>query len=589
MQINKTIVVFVMSLCMAVAIAGTQASAQQQEVVWVQIEAHPNLGTARQRAATYASDLADVNGFSLGGSWYGIVLGPYLRSDAEQVLRVYRSEGQIPRDSYIVRSNVLGGQYWPPGVDILNRGTFGAPTPVVPETDETSPQATLDLEPADETPSEARRSERLLTAQERRDLQIALRWGGYYNAAIDGAYGPGTRRSMAAWQGANGYETTGILTTKQRRQLMDQYNAPLISAGMQTHRDARAGLSLQLPLAAVKLDRYDPPFVHFGATGSVPEAKVLLISQPGDQKTLFGLYEIMQTLEIVPLEGTRDRRADGFVLEGRNNRFVSHTEVTLEDDEIKGFTLIWPTGDEERRQRVLATMQDTFQTTPGALDLRLSDSADQDIDLVSGLEVRTPRLARSGFFIDRSGVVVTTSDVVQSCTRVTLDKDSPADIVTLDDTLGVAILRPQSALAPIEIGGFAAGTPRLRSEVAVSGYSFEGILGAPSLTFGTLADTKGLSGERELTRLALASLPGDAGGPVLDAGGQVLGMLLPEPDGPRKLPEDVSLAANATAIQDLLSRAGVRVRSPQNTGRTLDPLDLSRVAEGMTVLVNCWD
>ena len=35
--------------------------------------------------------------------------------------------------------------------------------------------------------------------------------------------------------------------------------------------------------------------------------RVLLISQSGDQGTLFGLYDIMQTLEIVPMEGPRDR------------------------------------------------------------------------------------------------------------------------------------------------------------------------------------------------------------------------------------------------------------------------------------------
>ncbi|MBD0864906.1 MAG: peptidoglycan-binding protein [Rhodobacteraceae bacterium] len=120
-------------------------------------------------------------------------------------------------------------------------------------------------------------------------MQIALRWGGYYNAAIDGAYGSGTRQAMAAWQADNGYDQTGMLTTHQHRDLTGQYNAPLISVGMRTYRDARADLELQLLLEAVQFDRYGAPFVHFQGTSSVPDAQVLLISQDGTRGMLFGL------------------------------------------------------------------------------------------------------------------------------------------------------------------------------------------------------------------------------------------------------------------------------------------------------------
>ena len=61
--------------------------------MWVQIEAQPNLTDATDRARVYAADLPDVNGFRMGSGWYAIALGPYARSDADQVLRVH--EGHL--------------------------------------------------------------------------------------------------------------------------------------------------------------------------------------------------------------------------------------------------------------------------------------------------------------------------------------------------------------------------------------------------------------------------------------------------------------------------------------------------------------
>ena len=564
-------------------------AASAQDAVWVQVEAHPSLRVAQQRAQVYASTLADVNGFSLGGNWYGVMLGPYTRADAERVLQVYRSDQQIPADSFISRTANLGQQFWPVGANVLNRGVVTAPqlgTPPAADTVATSQPAPQPALP-DETRAQARQSERALSADQRKDLQIALRAAGFYNAAIDGAFGPGTRGSMRDWQISNGFEETGILTTHQRQVLMDQYNAPLISVGMARGHDPQAGIELQLPTGILAFSRYEPPFAHYDATGDLG-VRVLLISQPGDQATLYGLYDIMQTLEIVPLQGPRERGKDSFTLEGRGNGIVSFTQAELKGGQIKGFTLIWPQGDEDRRTRVLSEMQNSLTRLDAVLDPAAGADAEQSIDLISGLNIRKPRLSRSGFYIDSKGMVVTAAEAVQGCTRITLNHDDIADLVTVDTALGVALLRPTKPLAPMSVAQLRDADPRLQSDVAVAGYSYEGVLGAPTLTFGKLADVKGLNGETQLTRLALAALPGDAGGPVFDTGGGVVGMLLPAAKNGQKLPDDVSFAADAAAIRALLDNAGTNADSSGPT-RALAPDDLSRIAMGMTVLVSCWD
>ena len=560
----------------------------QQDVVWVQIEAQPSLSAAQEATRRYAAALPDVAGFSLGNGWYGVVLGPYLRADAERVLLTYRAQGDIPRDSYIQFTSRLGQQFWPIGADVLGRGAVTAPLGQTATTTEDSTVIeTPTLQASDETPSEARRSEAALTRGEREALQVALRWAGFYNSTIDGAFGRGTRNAMAGWQIDRGFEDTGILTTAQRAQLLDEFNAPLTSVGVAVMRDDTAGIEMMLPMGEVAFSRYEPPFAHFDTSGDLG-VRALLISQPGDQSTLFGLYEIMQTLEIVPLDGPRERSGTSFTLEGRNDQIVSFTQAALEDGQIKGFTLIWPAGDEARRIRVLDEMKASFTRLPGVLDPATGADSAQDIDLISGLEIRKPRVSRSGFFVDQTGTVVTTSEVVANCSRITLEDDVTAELVTEDRALGVAILRPTAPLAPLSVAQFRSTTPRLQSDVAVAGYSFEGVLGAPTLTFGTLSDIKGLRGETELKRLALVALPGDAGGPVLDTGGTVLGMLLPRSQNGQRLPGDVSFAANVKAIGNVLTDAGLSAQSGETNG-TLPPTELSRVASGMTVLVSCWD
>ncbi len=557
----------------------------QDNGVWVQVEAQPTLREAQERAQGYANALPDVNGFRLASGWYAIVIGPYLRPDAEQVLRVYRAERQIPSDSFITFSGSLGQQFWPIGANILDRGVVTAPVQPDPQTEQ--PQTALTTEPTDETRSQALRKERLLTAQERKNLQIALQAAGFYNSTIDGAFGSGTRRSMESWQRFNGFEPTGVLTTQQRKVLMDEYNQPLISVGMERYIDPTAGIELDLPMGAIHFDRYEAPFAHFTSNSDLG-ASALLISQEGSKSTLRALYEVMQSLEIVPLDGPRERKGDWFRIEGRGNGIVSYTEAALKDGKIKGFTLIWPEGDDARRARVLAAMKASLTRTDGVLDASAGADADQAIDLMAGLKIRKPRLSRSGFFADGTGTVLTVAEVTQTCSRITLNDNQAVQVAWSDADLGIAVLRPGQALAPMSVAEFSPSRPRISAEVAVSGFSYEGALGAPTLTYGQVSDVRGLNGEDSINRLDLTALAGDAGGPVFDANGSVVGMLLPAADTGRTLPENVSLAASTTALTRILEKAGVSGQTAEN-GAQISPNELSRRATGMTVLVHCWE
>jgi len=591
-QIKKTGTGMKRLLIALTFIFSSLSAAQAQDRAWVQIEAQPTLASAQDRARAYATLLPDVSGFYLGSGWYGIAVGPYAQPDAELLLSDLRRRGLIPNDSFLSDGRRYQQQFWPIGA--------GAATEVQPLPSEVEQAVPADpvetevivpdaVEIAQETLSQARASEAALSREEREALQIALKWAGFYDSAIDGAFGRGTRGSMAAWQAANNHEQTGVLTTQQRAELLGQYNAVLEGLDLTVTTDAEAGVRIAIPLGAVKFDRYEPPFAKYVPVAADLPAQVLLISQEGDLDRLFGLYEILQTLDIVPTRGPRSRGRNDFVLEGIDANIHSYTYAAYDDGQIKGFTLVWPTGDEERRSRLVQEMRASFQPTDGVLDpaIALPDE-DQAIDLVSGLSVRRPTLSRSGFFIDDRGDVLTTTEAVSSCERITIDTTSDATVVFADDTLGIAVVRPDTAMAPMGVAKFQTAVPRIQSDVAAGGYPYGDALSLPSLTFGTLADIRGLNGEETLKRLTLVAQAGDAGGPVFDASGAVLGMLLPRvPLNGQVLPGDVSFVVETDAILAALDGAGIRAARTE-TGGYMDPVALSELNADTTVLVSCW-
>ena len=602
-----------------------------QDRAWVQIEAQPTLTQAQERARAYAGAFGDVAGFRMSSGWYAIALGPYSADAALARLGELRRDNLIPSDSFIAGGEQFRAPFWPigqnPAARPIRNGPAPAPVATAPEAPQTAapgtaipdavetaplappaaaqsttpapdaaPAPTLTVIPPEptETLPEAQRAEAALSRDERKDLQSALKWFGFYDSAIDGAFGRGTRASMAAWQSANGFEATGVMTTQQRALITANRAAIIAELGLETIIEEEAGIEIILPLALVDFDHYEPPFVHFTEKNS-SGLRVVLISEPGDRATLRGLYDILQTLEVMPRNGERSLTERGFTINGANNNVSSHAFVELSGGLIKGYMLVWQPKAADKAGRALAAMQASFKTIGGrALDPGLVSLDDaQRRSLLAGMEVRKPRLSRSGFFVSDKGAVLTTVEALQSCRRITIDRDIEASIVAQDAATGLAVLMPGKQLAPRHVAAFEANPLRIGTEVALAGYSYEDALPSPTLTFGAVEDTKGLADEAGIARLSLSSLPGDAGGPVIDGTGAVLGMLMPaKASNGRVLPDEVSFLADAGSIKAMLTTAGI---TPQTAAQTaaqraaLPPEDLTDLATSMTVLVSCWE
>lgn len=558
--------------------ANAQAQTQTQipsGPAWIQLQALPDLTSAEQSARSFGAglgaDAGAIAGFRLGARWYVITLGPFEPAQAAGKMAALMAEGRIPRDAFITDGAEHGAQFWPVG------GT--AANVAAPAQQEIA---------ADETVDQAQASEAALAKSDKIGLQSALQWFGFYNGGLDGSFGPGTRTSMAAWQTAFGYGATGVLTSQQRAVLMGNYQAEESAFGFETITEPEAGIEIALPAAMLEFDRFEPPFVRYREKGG-SGMQLLLISEPGDETTLAGLYEQLQTLEVVPAQGARAIEAGEFTITAQGAEISAFATARASKGTIKGFLLIWPAQQDDAAQRALGIMRASFRSTsdqvldPGLVPLDETLRA----GLIAGMEVKAPTSRISGVFVDATGLVLTAAEGVAMCGQITLDGATDAEVVASDAATGAAILRPLSPAAPIAVARVAGVAAAPQAQVLMAGYSLPTGLPAPVLTRAEVQSLSGPSGEPGLITLSATVTPHDVGGPVLDGSGALVAMLRGAQVGGKTMPQGTTLAVPAALIAPLLLQAGASA-APSTVQTDLTPDALNAAAMGMTVQVSCW-
>ena len=578
-----------MALMLTCAQAASSQSAAPRQV-WIQLETRLHLEDSLDSIKIYARDLTNVNGFEIDGGWFGVAIGPYAPEQADAILQKLRAEGNIPRTSFTTTGASYGARFYPPALTAEPSTTNAT---IQNTASRTTPSSASEEEAVTEPPisaaeqlAQTKASEQAMTKAEKKYLQRALAWAGFYDSAIDGLYGRGTRAAMKGWQSVNGYDTSGVLTTAQRAEIISEYQFLLAGLGFEEVADVQAGIALRLPSALLAPVSYDPPFATYAAkdTGL---AQVILISQRGDRARLAALYEVMQTLSILPKTGPRNLAKSSFTIEAYDDRLHTTGFATLRDGDIKGLIFVWPRGDSARRARVEEEIFTSFTTFSGALgEAPILDTDLKPQESLGGLTIRQPSFTQSGVFTSREGHILTAAQDFSGCGNLKLQDGLPLRIAAQNAKL--AVLIPKQGAAPPSIGQFETQRPYAPQYVALGGYSYGGKLGAPTITMGKLQALTDLTGRAGVARLELDSLPGDIGGPIYDQYGSVTGILLPPPpQRSRQLPANVQFMANWPLISEALIAANAAASTKTETVK-LKPVDLANLAQKTVALISCW-
>ena len=583
---------YYLSLCVAMWMALSASASVAQDSRWIQIEAQPSLLDAETRARIYAQEFPDTQAYSIGSGWYAITLGPLPEDQADLRMSQLRARAAIPLDSFLATGANYLKRIYPIGpapkavtpeqtaeADLAQQEA--TQVSVVENQESTAPEQSITV--PDETVSEARASEGLLSREEKMDVQRYLQWAGYYNSTIDASFGHGTRRSMAAWQTDNGHEDTGVLTTAQREQLRAQYLAIFDGLGLETNHDLEAGISIDLPKEVVAFDAYAAPLAHFKSQDASSPAHVFLISAEGNRGDLAAIYGVLPTLSIVPINIEKSLNKDRFVITGAGTTTRAFITASHNGGEIKGFGLIWPNQNEEQFDRLVAHMRKSFDTFSGTLDPSLS-VAINDSETEFGVAIRKPSFVRSAVFVSDQGHAITDASDLDQCSALTIGGIYDAEIIARSET-GVGLLSPKSDFNPISYAKLG-NAVRKGDKTFLSSYPYGGRLSLASVTEVTVAETTDLSGNAEKFRLDLLAEPGDFGGAVLDQSGNLTGILVSQDDTGRVLPNNVNFAAATNALAIMMQSAGLRLSSGKT--QRLDDVALIASAQNILTPIECW-
>jgi len=225
------------------------------------------------------------------------------------------------------------------------------------------------------------------------------------------------------------------------------------------------------------------------------------------------------------------------------------------------------------------------------------DEAPRAAALVSSGNVQAARRSSSGtgFFVDGHGNVLTNHHVVETCRQIVLiaaDKRWRAQVVARDAILDLALVKVDRT--SVSYATFRANVPpRAGESVTAVGFPLRGLLASePNVSTGIVNAVAGIRDDASRFQISAPVQSGNSGGPVLDAGGNVIGVVVSKLDAMKvaretgDMPQNINFAIKGDVARAFLAAHGI----PTRTGawaRSIDTIGVAAIAKAMTVAVEC--
>jgi S1-C subfamily serine protease len=201
--------------------------------------------------------------------------------------------------------------------------------------------------------------------------------------------------------------------------------------------------------------------------------------------------------------------------------------------------------------------------------------------------------AGSGFFVNQAGDIVTNAHVVAGCGHIETSEKTPLRILGTDKDVDLAVLHADHA--PAESAALRiAPAPRVGEDVLAFGFPLPGLLSSEgNVTVGILSATRGVGDDPHVFQMTAPVQSGNSGGPLIDASGNVVGVVVSKLDAATMsrrtgdVPQNVNFAVKSGEVTVFLDRYHVAYRLGQ-PGERKNAADLAEMAKKFAVQIICF-
>jgi TPR repeat protein/S1-C subfamily serine protease len=225
----------------------------------------------------------------------------------------------------------------------------------------------------------------------------------------------------------------------------------------------------------------------------------------------------------------------------------------------------------------------SVQTTLALAERQVSSLPQQGLKVTS---------TGSGFYISNAALLLTNYHVVEGCKAISIH-GQVASLVSFDPKDDLAVLH-----TPPRSGSVAAlrlrPAVRAGERVVAVGFPLTGFLAAQAnVTTGDVSSLAGIGNDSRYLQITAPVQPGNSGGPLFDASGNVIGVVSAKLDAIKvagitgDIPENVNFALKAVVVEAFLIFHFITFQTATSNAERSAP-DIGDWGKSITELIECW-